>query len=142
MRDPLARARDVSAGAHLAAVGLVGVIILLCTTCSHAGGESNAIHIEHVLAPDPPVVGFLSLELALTDRSGAPTQATSVSVEGNMTHPGMVPSPAVVTQVGPGRYRANLELTMPGDWVLLAEITLPDGTRVEHSVVLPGVRIP
>ena len=65
----------------------------------------------------------------------------TVEVTGDMTHAGMVPVVATATESAPGLYRANdFEFTMAGDWVLTAEVTLPDGSKeiAEASVTVPG----
>ena len=65
----------------------------------------------------------------------------TVEVTGDMTHAGMVPVVATATESAPGLYRADdFEFTMAGDWVLTAEVTLPDGTKesAETSVTVPG----
>lgn len=63
-----------------------------------------------------------------------------VSVEGNMSHPGMVPVFGTAVEVRPGRYEAPLTLTMGGDWVLTVKATLADGRRLSHEVKLPAVK--
>ena len=60
-------------------------------------------------------------------------------VVGHMTHPGMTPAVATVTGRGHGDYDAALTFSMPGDWVLLASIVLPDGRRFEQRIDVPGV---
>jgi hypothetical protein len=52
----------------------------------------------------------------------------------------MRPVFAEATEAGPGRYRAALEFTMAGDWVVLVHLTLPDGSRVERQFDVKGVR--
>lgn len=69
----------------------------------------------------------------------APVTGARVRLEGNMTHPGMVPIFAYAAEAGPGRYEAPLELTMGGDWILTVTATLTDGARVRRRVDLPGV---
>jgi len=56
-----------------------------------------------------------------------------------MSHAGMAPAVATATEVEPGRYRAIIELSMPGDWVVIAHATLPDGRKVDHQFELNGV---
>jgi len=50
-----------------------------------------------------------------------------------MSHAGMVPVFADAPEVFPGRYRANMELTMAGDWVVLVKITFPGGEKVDRQ---------
>jgi hypothetical protein len=60
-------------------------------------------------------------------------------VEGDMTHPGMVPVFGDARETQPGRYEAPLELTMGGDWVLTVTAELAGGGRLRRQVDLPGV---
>jgi hypothetical protein len=57
-----------------------------------------------------------------------------------MTHPGMTPAVATVTGRGHGDSDAALTFSMPGDWVLVATIVLPDGRRFEQRIDVPGVQ--
>ena len=38
-----------------------------------------------------------------------------------------------------GRYRAYIVLTMAGDWVILAHVTLPDGPKLDRQIEVNGV---
>jgi hypothetical protein len=51
----------------------------------------------------------------------------------------MVPAFADVTEVEPGRYRANMELSMAGDWLVVVHLTLPDGSKVDRQFEIKGV---
>jgi hypothetical protein len=46
-----------------------------------------------------------------------------------MAHPGMTPVLADAREGPPGVYRAEIRLTMDGDWTLVASGTLADGSR-------------
>ncbi len=63
-----------------------------------------------------------------------------VKVEANMSHAGMAPVFADASEAAPGRYQAQLEFTMSGDWVLLIDLTLPDGRRLQRQIEVKGVR--
>ena len=56
-----------------------------------------------------------------------------------MSHAGMTPVFASAAEIEPGRYRANIELTMPADWVILVHMTMPDGGKVERQFEIKGV---
>jgi hypothetical protein len=75
----------------------------------------------------------------LRDAEGQPITGAKMSLEGNMSHPGMVPVLATASEVSPGRYEAALEFTMGGDWFILVQATLPDGRLLEQRVDVPGV---
>jgi hypothetical protein len=75
----------------------------------------------------------------VTDASGKPLSGAHINIEGNMSHAGMAPVFADAGAVEPGRYRANMELTMAGDWVVLVHLTLPEGAKVERQFEIKGV---
>jgi hypothetical protein len=56
-----------------------------------------------------------------------------------MSHAGMVPVLALARETTPGRYQAELELTMVGDWFMLVRADLPDGRSMERKIDVPGV---
>ena len=56
-----------------------------------------------------------------------------------MSHAGMVPVFADAAEVEPGRYQANMELSMAGDWVVLIHVTLPGGEKVDRQFEIKGV---
>jgi hypothetical protein len=43
-------------------------------------------------------------------------------------------------EVETGRYQAQLEFGMAGDWVILLHIVLPDGKKLERQFDVKGVR--
>ena len=50
-----------------------------------------------------------------------------------MSHAGMVPVFADAAEVEPGHYRANMELSMAGDWVVLVHMNLAGGEKVDQQ---------
>jgi hypothetical protein len=86
-------------------------------------------------------VGPLRVEVELLE-AGEPLRDADVRIHGVMTHPGMVPVVASATEAAPGRYEAQIDLSMAGDWVLLAEGTLADGRPLTGERPLPGVSPP
>lgn len=120
---------------------------LLAAACGPEGRgasetpETPEIVAAWTVAPDPPRVGPVLVALALTEE-GRPVAGAEVRLEGNMSHPGMQPVFSPAREVAPGRYEAPLDLTMAGDWFLLAQITLRDGRSLSRTSPLPGVRPP
>ena len=95
--------------------------------------------MDLVIAPQPPQLGPATITVALTDATDMPIEGAEVELEGNMNHAGMVPVFAQSTEVAPGRYRADLEFTMGGDWFILVRAKLPDGRSMERAIDVPGV---
>ena len=56
-----------------------------------------------------------------------------------MSHAGMAPVSANATEFEPGGYRAVIDLSMAGDWVVIAHATLPDGRKVDQQFKINGV---
>ena len=92
------------------------------------------------VTPQPPVVGTARLEVRLRDAGGRPVAATAVKLEADMTHPGMRPVLAEARAIAPDRWRADVELGMAGDWVVVVDARLADGRDIERTVPLPAVR--
>jgi hypothetical protein len=80
--------------------------------------------------PSPPTVGPGILTFTLQDSSGRPVEGATVTVEGNMSHAGMIPVTGVMQSASGGEYRAALEWTMAGDWFVDVAFGLADGTTV------------
>ncbi len=60
-------------------------------------------------------------------------------LEADMSHPGMAPVFDDTREVATGQYAGRLDFAMPGDWVVLIHVTLPDGRELEREVSVPGV---
>lgn len=91
------------------------------------------------ISPQPPKVGPVTFTLKLSDAT-RPVTGARVKLEADMTHAGMSPVFAEATEVEPGSYRATLEFTMSGDWVVLVHAALPDGQKLERQLDVKGVR--
>ena len=119
------------------------VVALACLALAGCRGDADAapeVKVAHEIAPSPPAVGPATVLLTLAGEGGRPVAGAAVEVEGNMSHPGMVPVFANAAEVEPGRYRAETEFTMAGDWVLSVSARLPDGRTVRREVDVRGVK--
>lgn len=116
----------------IAALALAG-----CARASDqiAGGD---VAITLATQPDPAVVGDATLIITLADADGNPIEDAALNVKGDMNHAGMVPVLAEASGGPAGVYDLPFEWTMPGDWIVTVEATLPDGSaaveRFELSV--------
>jgi hypothetical protein len=116
-------------------------LCLLLAACQPRRADDLPIALRWSVVPDPAAVGRVEFTFGLTDStSGAPVRGAQVRLEGNMSHPGMRPVLGTAQEIGPGRYRAQLDLDMAGDWFLVVDATLADGRRLRRQVDLPGVR--
>ena len=100
------------------------------------------VRVEMLVTPEPPAVGTASIGILLRDAEGQPLDATGVKLEANMSHAGMKPTFADARRTGRGRWHADLDLTMGGDWFVLVQARLEDGRRIERTFPLPQVGAP
>lgn len=131
---------DVRFGLSLALAVSALCVCLLAQGCERRREPEPWVAVEFQVAPQPPRVGTATITLTVADAAGRPVRGASVNVEGDMTHPGMSPAFGEARESSPGRYRADLDFTMAGDWVVLARLTLPDGRKVERQFDVKGVR--
>jgi hypothetical protein len=102
---------------------------------------SDQINASWTIDPSPPTAGTpLVARIRLRDRSQAPIIGAKLRLEGQMSHPGMAPVVAELTDRGDGEYEAQMQLTMAGDWILVVSGQLRDGTRIVKQIDLAGVR--
>jgi hypothetical protein len=122
-----------------------GVSLALATlACASASGclappeTSDGATLLWSVSPDPPRVGSAMISLRLTDAQAKPLSGVRWTIVGTMTHPGMPPVEAAVTDVGGGGYEARLTFSMAGDWVLIARASWKGGGLVRNLVVRVG----
>jgi hypothetical protein len=112
---------------------------LFASGCRKPTERQAAVAIEYSISPQPVRVAAAVLAVKLRDTAGAPVPGARVSLEADMSHPGMAPVFDEAREVAPGQYHGSLDFAMPGDWVVLIHVTLPDGRKLEREVSVPGV---
>lgn len=124
-----------------------GVLLLVCVSMLFSSACSRKI-------PDPGIkvtvqleepnktyhVGHESITLRLRDPEGNELSGAQVELEGNMTHAGMAPVFGQALEVVPGMYRAIVQFSMAGDWIITLRARLPDGQQVEQQFEIKDVR--
>ena len=115
------------------------LVVLLALGC-HKTTQTPVITFSHNVTPNPPTVGAATIDLELTDRNRQPVSGARVELESNMSHPGMSPTITTANEIQPGKYRGTIQLEMAGDWIVVANVTLSDGERLQHTFELNGVR--
>jgi hypothetical protein len=122
-------------------IGL-SVFLMLLPGCSpRVTYESTpGLAVKHAISPNPPRVGANILTLNLADATGIPILKARVALEADMLHPGMVPRPFEVKELGDGQYQSQLQFEMAGDWVVLLHITLPNGNTLDRQFDVKGVQ--
>jgi len=119
--------------------GLLLSLIPFLSGCQKAGESLPDIVVEHEITPRPPKVGPAIVTLKLSDSGGSPIKEAQVNLEGNMSHAGMRPVFGEARETEPGRYEAPLELTMGGDWIVIVNITLRDGRKLQRQFEIKAV---
>jgi YtkA-like len=110
---------------------------VLVQSCGNQS-ESFDLTLTHEVSPQPPRVGQVTITLSATNASG-PVTGARITLEGNMSHAGMAPVFAEATEIGPGRYRAMMELSMAGDWFVQVHLTLPHNRKLDRQFEIKGV---
>ena len=115
-------------------LSMVMVMMVLVSGCRGDGtGDALPGSVEIAVTPTPPLTGPALVVVELRDEDGHPVPDAEVQVEGTMEHAGMVPVREPALHEGDGRYRVqSFEFTMGGDWILMAHVTLADGTTGTH----------
>ena len=119
--------------------GIISLCLLCVFVAGCRGSSQVVVTIESEVTPQPPRVGEATIALRVTDSSGKPVTGARIRLEGNMSHAGMVPVFVEAAEVEPGRYRANMELSMAGDWVVLVHMNLASGEKVDQQFEIKGV---
>jgi len=137
----LASARDGHLRGLMARSWLLASVAAACAAIAGCHGRTGApaVNIAVSIAPEPPRAGAATVTVKLADLSAKPLTGARITVEGDMSHPGMEPVFAKASEAEPGSYVAHLRLTMPGDWVILVQGTLADGRKIDRQVDLKGV---
>jgi len=115
----------------------VGLFLLL--GCHRQAASGPAVLMAFQITPQPARVGSTEISLQLRDGNSKPLTGVHINLEADMSHPGMAPVFGESTEIGEGRYRGKIGFTMPGDWVVLVHMTLPDQKRVERQIDVKGV---
>jgi YtkA-like len=122
----------------LRAIVCAGTIFL--ASCSKPAEPPPFIAIQYEISPQPVRVGPVTVNLKLADATGKLLTGAHITIEADMSHPGMSPLFAEAKEAEPGRYQAPLQLQMAGHWVILLHVTLPDGKRLERQIDVRGVQ--
>ena len=118
------------------------ICLAVAQACKHESDSLSEFRLKHEVSPQPPHVGQVTITLSVTDASGGPVTDARIKLEGNMSHPGMVPVFSDARETGPGRYLSAMELSMAGDWYVIAHVTLPDGRKLDRQFEIKVVGQP
>jgi hypothetical protein len=113
--------------------------LALVQGCRQQSGASTNLTLAYEVSPLPARVGDVTITVRMTDSSGKAVAGARVSLEGNMSHPGMAPAFAEAKEIAPGRYQSVMKLSMAGDWYVLVHVTLPDGRELDQQFEIKEV---
>jgi hypothetical protein len=97
--------------------------------------------LDHTITPEPAKVGPVTVRLGLKDSASHPLTGAHLMLEADMVHPGMAPVFTQAKETMAGNYQGTLDITMPGDWVVLVHGTLADGKKLERQIDMNGVEV-
>lgn len=100
------------------------------------GTPAAEITLSFAHEPDPAQVGDATLLITLRDPNDAPINDATVRVRGDMNHAGMQPVLAELDAGQGGVYRIPFEWTMAGDWFVVVNVTLADGSALSQRFEL------
>ncbi len=121
-------------------IALVLVVLVVPAGCRNRDEAGKDVKVGLKVEPSPPRVGMAKVLLEVTDADDRPVEGAKLKLEGNMSHAGMKPVFADAREEKAGRYRADLEFTMGGDWFILVDGTLADGRVFRKKIDVKGVR--
>ncbi|MFY9622124.1 MAG: FixH family protein [Pyrinomonadaceae bacterium] len=121
-------------------ISCVCVLALLVSACQQSPESSPSVTIAYEISPQPARIGPATITLRLSDPSGAAVTGARVTLEGNMSHAGMSPVFSEAKEIERGRYQAQFEFSMAGDWIVSVHSTLSDGKKLESHFEIKGVR--
>lgn len=108
--------------------------------CSKPQEQSSEIKFQFESQPNPPHVGSNIFVATLAGKNRTLLNGARISLQGDMSHPGMSPAITEMKEVSAGTYRGDLNLAMRGDWILEFHIVLADGRKVEREIDLRNVK--
>jgi hypothetical protein len=114
--------------------------VLLANGCWRAAQKKSNVTLRCRVQPQPPQVGTDTVTIDLIDSGGRPVAGASISLEADMSHPGMAPVFGTVRESRAGSYWSTLNLNMPGDWTLLVKARLSSGEQIEQQLHLQALQ--
>jgi hypothetical protein len=109
-------------------------------SCSKSPGVPRDVDFACESDPKPPHVGRNEFTVTLTGSNHMGLAGARVSLEGDMSHPGMRPVFAEAKEISPGHYQGTLDLSMPGDWIVLFHITLANGQAFDREMKIQNLQ--
>jgi hypothetical protein len=119
---------------------MLALAVFLAPGCSRSSSAAKDVGFLLASDPKPPRAGRNAFTVTLTGPAGQPIPGAQVSLEGDMSHPGMSPAFASAREIAAGKYEAILDLNMLGDWTIIAHIQLRSGRTFDRETKFPNLQ--
>jgi hypothetical protein len=116
-------------------------VCIAAAACGRAPAPRADVTVEWNLTPlEPDVDRDIVARVIVFDPSSRPVGGATLQIEAHMSHPGMAPVIAPVSEHSNGVYAATLRLTMAGRWILFVNGHLSDGRTISKKLGEATVR--
>jgi nitrogen fixation protein FixH len=129
----VSRQRLVVIAAIAAAVAGAGIWLLWPKSIDGSAVAATAGPYLVQLTGESPKVGISPVTVEITGNEGQPPTPDSVTFEPAMPQMGHATTPVAAAAQGGGRYRADVDLSMAGQWEITVRIAA--GGQVHEAVV-------
>jgi nitrogen fixation protein FixH len=118
----VSRQRLVVIAAIAAAIVGAGIWLLWPKSMDDSAATATAGPYRVQLTGEPPKVGISPFTVEITGNGGQPPTADSVTFEPAMPQMGHATTPVAAVAHGDGQYRADVDLSMAGQWDITVRI--------------------
>ncbi|WP_185934744.1 FixH family protein [Mycolicibacterium hodleri] len=125
----MSRQRLVVIAAIAAAVVVAGIWLLWPKSMDDGAAPATAGPYLVKLIGESPKAGISPVTVEITGNGGQSPTPDSVTFEPAMTQMGHATTPVVAVAQGDGRYRADVELSMAGQWEITVRIAASGQVR-------------
>ena len=101
---------------------------------SRVGASGDQISLT--TDPNPPRAGKATFIFSVNDTQGKPVDNAQVAFDLNMTTMNMGKQTGMATSQGNGKYAVMGNLSMRGPWRVSANITMPDGNKLNKDFIV------
>jgi nitrogen fixation protein FixH len=129
----VSRRRLVVVAAIAVAIVGAGIWLLWPTSMDDSAATATAGPYRVQLTGEPPKVGISPVTVEITGNGGRPPTPDSVTFEPAMPQMGHATTPVAAVTQGDSRYRADVDLSMAGQWDITVRIAA--GGQVHEAVL-------
>ena len=124
---------------RLSVLLLLLILAVFIGACNRVNDNATAAGLHVTFFPAAEGIQGDHVSVEIVDDDGLPVTDVTVSLEGNMTHAGMVPVLTESVWDGAdgdedGIYRVPFRFTMFGDWIISVKIENRDGEQFTQDI--------